>query len=204
VATIGARASGRRESRKGALVDAAFRVFMDKGVAASSVDDIVEAAGVAKGTFYLYFRTKDDAVNAVAERVVDAVVRVFETAAATPGLSPVERLLTLGESVGRVGTDPREHELIDVFHRPENRAIHDLLMARILVRATATVESIVSDGIAQRQFMAQDPHLAAGFVLATFTSLHDLVDRGADIVGVASELNGFILRGLGYVREDAR
>jgi AcrR family transcriptional regulator len=204
VATIAGRAYRRRESRKATLVDAAFRVFMDKGVAASSVDDIVEAAGVAKGTFYLYFRTKDDAVNAVAERVVDSVVRVFEGAAATPGLSPVERLLTLGESVGRVGTDPREHELIDVFHRPENRAIHDRLMARILVRATATVESIVADGIAQGQFLAQDPHLAAGFVLSTFTSLHDLVDRGADIGDVASELNAFILRGLGHEREESR
>jgi AcrR family transcriptional regulator len=204
VATTAGRASGRRESRKGALVDAAFRVFMDKGVAASSVDDIVEAAGVAKGTFYLYFRTKDDAVNAVAERVVDSVVRVFEASAATPGFSPVERLLTLGQSVGRVGTDPHEHELIDVFHRPENRVIHDRLMARILVRATATVESIVSDGIAQRQFVPQDPHLAAGFVLATFTSLHDLIDHGADLGDVASELNAFILRGLGHEPEEAR
>ena len=203
MATIAGRASERRESRKGALVDAALAVFMDKGVAASSVDDIVEAASVAKGTFYLYFRTKDDAVNAVAERVVDAVIRDFESAAATPGLSSVERLLTLGRSVGRVGTEPHEHELIDVFHRAENRAIHDRLMGRILVRAMATVESIVSDGIAEGQFAPQDPRLAAGFVLATFTSLHDLVDHGADIGDVASELNAFILRGLGYAGEGA-
>jgi len=204
VATTSVRASGRRESRRGALVDAAFRVFMDKGVAASSVDDIVQAAGVAKGTFYLYFGTKDEAANAVAERVVDAVIQVFERAAATPGLSPVERLLTLGRSVGRVGAEPHERELIDVFHRPENRAIHDRLMARILVRAMSTVESIVSDGIARRQFVPQDPHMAACFVLGTFTSLHELVDRGADVTAVASELNAFVLRGLGYEGEAAR
>jgi AcrR family transcriptional regulator len=204
VATTAARSAERRESRRGALVDAAFGVFMDKGVAASSVDDIVEAAGVAKGTFYLYFKTKDDAVNAVAERVVDGVVRVFETAAATPGLSPVERLLALGRSVGQVGTESHERELIDVFHRPENRAIHDRLTERIVVRAIATVESIVSDGIAEGQFAHQDPHLAAGFVLATFTSLHDLVDNGASVERVTFELNAFILRGLGYRREAAR
>ena len=204
VATTAARSAERRESRTGALVDAAFSVFMDKGVAASSVDDIVEAAGVAKGTFYLYFKTKDDAVNAVAERVVDGVVKVFETAAATPGLSPVERLLALGRSVGQVGAEPNERELIDVYHRPENRAIHDRLTERILGRAIATVEPIVSDGIAEGQFAHQDPRLAAGFVLATFTSLHDLVGHEADVKEVASELNAFILRGLGYRGDGSR
>jgi AcrR family transcriptional regulator len=177
---------------------------MDKGVAASSVDDIVEAAGVAKGTFYLYFKTKDDAVNAVAERIVDGVADIVEAAAATPGLSPVERLLSLGRSVGQVGAEPNERDLIGIFHRPENRAIHDRLMERIVARLIATVESIVSDGIAEGQFAHQDPHFAAGFVLASFTSLHDLIDSGASVERVTSELNAFILRGLGYGREAAR
>jgi AcrR family transcriptional regulator len=204
VATTAARSAERRESRRGALVDAAFAVFMEKGVAASSVDDIVAAAGVAKGTFYLYFPTKDDAINAVAERVVDGVARTVETAAATPGLSPVERLLSLGRSVGQVGIEPNERELIDVFHRPENRAIHDRLMERIVARLIATVESIVADGLAEGQFEDQDPRLAAGFVLATFTSLHDLASNDSDLERVASELNAFILRGLGYAARPAR
>ena len=198
MATTAARSAERRESRRGALVDAAFRVFVDKGVAASSVDDIVGVAGVAKGTFYLYFKTKDDAVNAVAERVVDGVADTVETAAVTPGLSPVERLLTLGRSVGQVGTEPNERELIEVFHLPENRAIHDRLTERIFARLIATVESIVADGIDQGQFADQDPHMAAGFVLATFTSLHDLIDSGASVERVTSELDAFILRGLGH------
>ena len=204
VATTAARSAERRESRRGALVDAAFAVFMDKGVATTSVDDIVEAAGVAKGTFYLYFKTKDDAVNAVAERIVDGVADIVEAAAANPGLSPVERLLTLGRSVGQVGTEPHERDLIDVFHLPENRAIHDRLAERILERLIPTVESIISDGIAQGEFAHQDPHLAGGFVLATFTSLHDLVGSGADLEHVASELNAFILRGLGHRGDQTR
>jgi AcrR family transcriptional regulator len=204
VATTATRAAERRESRRGALVDAAFGVFMAKGVAASSVDDIVGAAGVAKGTFYLYFQTKDDAINAVAERLVDGVAGAVEAAAATPGLSPVDRLRSLGRSVGQVGAVPNERELIEVFHRPENRAIHDRLMERVRLRLVATVESIVSDGIAEGQFAPQDPHLAARFVLATFTSLHDLVGDGAPVAGVASELDAFIGRGLGYRGEDPR
>lgn len=204
MATTTMRAAERREARRGELVDAAFRVFMSQGVAESSVDDIVTAAGVAKGTFYLYFKAKDDAVNAVAERIVEQVAVLVEGAAATPGLSPVERLLTIGGSVGQVGKDPHERELIELFHRPENRAIHDRLSERIVARLASTVESIVADGIADGSFAAQDPHLTAGFVLATFNSMHDLVGDEGSVERIAAALNGFILRGLGYEGSAAR
>ena len=52
-----------------------------KGVSATSVDDIVSAAGVAKGTFYLYFATKDDVVNAVASSLVESVAQRIEAIA---------------------------------------------------------------------------------------------------------------------------
>lgn len=195
---VATRAQARRQSRRDALVDAAFAVFLEKGVATTAVDDIVEKAGVAKGTFYLYFKTKDDAVNAVAERIVDGVAAHVEAAASTPGLSPVERLLTLGGSVGQVGNDPHERELIEVFHRPENRAIHDRLSERIVGRLASTVEAIVRDGIEQALFARQDARLAAAFVLATFSSLHDLVGDEMSVEQATTELNAFILRGLGY------
>jgi AcrR family transcriptional regulator len=196
--TAATRSQARRESRRDALVDAAFEVFMEKGVASTAVDDIVEKAGVAKGTFYLYFGTKDDAVNAVAERIVDGVAALVEAAASAPALSPVERLLALGRSVGQVGDDPHEHELIDVFHRPENRAVHDRLSERIVGRLLSTVEAIIRDGIDQGDFTRQDARLAAGVVLASFGALHDLAGDEMGVPRATAELNAFILRGLGY------
>jgi AcrR family transcriptional regulator len=45
--------------KREALLDAAIQLFRAKGVAETTVEDITRAAGVAKGTFYLYFQTKD-------------------------------------------------------------------------------------------------------------------------------------------------
>ena len=45
----------------------AIRLFEKQGVAETSVNDIVRKAGIAKGTFYLYFRNKDDLINFVFE-----------------------------------------------------------------------------------------------------------------------------------------
>ena len=45
------------------MLDSAFQLFTDKGIAKTSISDIVESSGVAKGTFYLYFKDKFDIRN---------------------------------------------------------------------------------------------------------------------------------------------
>lgn len=45
------------------MLDSAFQLFTDKGIAKTSISDIVASSGVAKGTFYLYFKDKFDIRN---------------------------------------------------------------------------------------------------------------------------------------------
>ena len=51
-------------------MDAAERLFLERGVSATSIDDIVVTADVAKGTFYLYFASKEKLLAALLERYV--------------------------------------------------------------------------------------------------------------------------------------
>lgn len=59
---MGKRAE-KKEKKRIALLDTAFELFTVKGFSQTSINDIVEKAGVAKGTFYLYFKDKDDIRN---------------------------------------------------------------------------------------------------------------------------------------------
>jgi AcrR family transcriptional regulator len=52
------RAARKREQRRGELLSAALRVFTERGYHNTRVSDLIEAAGVARGTFYLYFDSK--------------------------------------------------------------------------------------------------------------------------------------------------
>lgn len=52
-----------KQRKKNALYNTAFELFTTKGIAKTTISDIVESAGVAKGTFYLYFRDKYDIRN---------------------------------------------------------------------------------------------------------------------------------------------
>jgi AcrR family transcriptional regulator len=188
----------RRELRHRALVKAAAAVFAEKGVSATSVDDIVRAAGVAKGTFYLYFTTRDDVVNAVAAQMVEGVADRIEALATDPDRSPAERLVAFGAEVRAVGDEPPERDLIEVFHRPENRALHDRMSERAIVRLTPAIATIIADGIDRGLFHRLDPARASAFVMACFGALHEVVSDPGDVPDAIAELNGFVLRGLGY------
>ncbi len=55
-----ARAERRRTERRAAVLSAATRVFRDKGYHQASVHDIIDEARIARGTFYLYFASKQE------------------------------------------------------------------------------------------------------------------------------------------------
>ncbi len=52
-----------KKKKRESLLDSAFSLFINNGFHKTSISDIVEAAGVAKGTFYLYFKDKSDIRN---------------------------------------------------------------------------------------------------------------------------------------------
>jgi AcrR family transcriptional regulator len=189
--------TARREQTRRALVDATIALLRERGLSEASVDDIVRAAGVAKGTFYLYFSSRDDVVNAVAERLVEEVGRIVEGALAEEGRSPVERVLALGGAVSQVGREPYERELIEVFHRPENRAVHDRVGEHVLARIAPPLAGVIAEGIAAGRFVAQDPDRAARYVLACFEVLHDVIHDPAEVPAAMEQLNDFVLRALG-------
>lgn len=65
------------EIRRDQLLDAAEKLFATKGLVETTVADISEEAGVAKGTFYLYFPSKGHCVVAVKKRLADGIVDRF-------------------------------------------------------------------------------------------------------------------------------
>ena len=67
----------RKERKRQSLLAAAYGLFTEKGVAKTSVDEIVRRANVAKGTFYLYFQDKDQLLQ---QLVYDISARVLEEA----------------------------------------------------------------------------------------------------------------------------
>ncbi|HZZ10991.1 MAG TPA: TetR/AcrR family transcriptional regulator [Paraburkholderia sp.] len=83
----------RRESTRRKLLSAAVEVFAAKGPDAASIDDFLAAAGVARGTFYNYFKTTSELLDAVTSELSDEVIARIEVCVAAID-NPIERVWT--------------------------------------------------------------------------------------------------------------
>ncbi|MBN3857438.1 TetR/AcrR family transcriptional regulator [Paraburkholderia sp. Ac-20340] len=81
----------RREATRRKMLSAAVGVFAQKGPDAASIDDFIAAAGVARGTFYNYFKTTAELLDAVTSELSDEVIAGIEVCVATID-NPVERI----------------------------------------------------------------------------------------------------------------
>jgi len=64
---------GKRERTRVALIEAAIDVLAEKGLEGASIDDLVRVAGMARGTFYNYFQTREEVICAVSEHIRERI-----------------------------------------------------------------------------------------------------------------------------------
>lgn len=81
----------RRHRMRLRLIESALRVFAEKGLDAASIDDVIAAAGVSRGTFYNYFGTDAELAAAVSEELTSEAVGCIEAAVGHLA-NPVERV----------------------------------------------------------------------------------------------------------------
>lgn len=70
----------KKKEKQDALLNTAFELFTHKGIHKTSISDIVEQAGVAKGTFYLYFKDKYDIRNKLIAKKASQIFRTADEA----------------------------------------------------------------------------------------------------------------------------
>lgn len=153
-------AARRREKTRARLLESALLVFAQKGPQAV-IDDVIAHAGMARGSFYNYFRTNDELLDAVAGEIndellhiVDRVVQRYEDPAeriacgARLVLYAVERFPLIGSFMARLSFPT---------------ANGSLLTLRL-------VERDVGLGVATGRFCAISPRVAADIVLGVMLS----------------------------------
>ena len=192
-----------RTLRRAELVSAASRVFAERGVANTAVSDIVKSAGIAQGTFYLYFDSKNDIVLAVVREMTDDMLASIESAVSVSCPTAVEKLLALRDVLTAFDEDPEAVELAEFVHRAENHAIHDRLAENLTPRLIPLVESIVTQGVSEGVFDVPDAHAAAWFVLAGLQSTELSGTATADMPAAIAAATTLALRALGHPEDVA-
>lgn len=186
------------EVRRAELVAAAAALFAEQGVGDTAVSDIVKTAGVAQGTFYLYFESKDDVICAVVEELIDRMVEHIEEALADPDRRAVEKLEAMAAALLEINDEPYEVELMAIFHRPDNMPIHDRVMRSLVPRLMPHLAAIIEQGVDEGDFVSEDPETSAWFVLGALQGLEAGFTEAEAVTRAIERLKAFVLRGLGY------
>ena len=200
---MAARPRTDRAARRAEFASAAAAVCAERGVANTAVSDIVKAAGVAQGTFYLYFDSKDDVLLAVVELLVAQMVSAIDTEFDMPDATAVEKLRALSGVFVTFESDPAAAELSDFMHRPENRALHDRMAEQFTPALMPFVRGIVEQGVSEGVFDVADVDAAAWFVLGGLQSAELSGATSAEMPAALDAAIGLSLRALGYKEASA-
>ncbi len=98
--------------KRTAIIEAAIVVFAEKGVEKATVSDIVKRAGIAQGTYYLYFPSRLAVMGGIAERVVERMLEHLH--AKLDGLPPAQQLDQLAGAIFAVVE--QQHQMVALLY----------------------------------------------------------------------------------------
>jgi AcrR family transcriptional regulator len=142
----------RKEARPSEIIEAAIAIFAERGFGAARLEDVARRAGVAKGTVFVYFPTKDDLFRAVAQTVLISHLERLRSAAADldrPIAELVPMLLAQAAAVIGEGRLPAMMRLLVAESRqfPDlARVWHDEVVSKVLGMLTLAIERAQARG----------------------------------------------------------
>ena len=168
-----ARVTKAPEERRLEIVETAERLFREVGFAKCSVDMIIRDIGVAKGTFYYYFKSKEQILGAIADRVLELILAQAQQVADEPLLNALAKMqLLLSDS--HVGDDDTS-DIAEMLHLPENRELHEITNTQTVLRLSPILAAIVEQGNREEVFATARPLETIQFLL---TGAQFLLDGG--------------------------
>lgn len=114
------RTKAEAEATRESILDAAEQVFMEKGVAKASLEEIARAAGVTRGAVYWHFRNKQDILDAMLERVRAPIAEMIDEASSVgDSLDRLKQVCII--ALQKLANDARYFRVYYIlFHRNES------------------------------------------------------------------------------------
>lgn len=142
----------KKEIRKKELIKIAYDLFITKGYENTSVDEIIAKAGIAKGTYYYHFESKEQMLEEVINMMIDeGLKRAKKVVNST--LSLEEKLIF---TILALQVTPEEQSVQDAIHTKENIILHKKINDKIIDTAVPLLSSIVREAKKEGLFICDD------------------------------------------------
>jgi AcrR family transcriptional regulator len=159
----------RAADRPREILDAALTVFVERGFAATRLDDVAVAAGISKGLLYRYFDNKAELFKEVVRQTLVATIRdVGDRARASD--SSLAALDVFLEQLASVARDPRRSAIPKLIIS-ESGSFPELAvfyLAEVIGPGVQQLTGLIRRGVDGGDFRKVDPELAAKSIIAPF------------------------------------
>jgi len=170
-----ARISKEYHERKNELLNVAQKLFFTKGYRQTSVDAIIKKVGVSKGTFYYYFKSKEDLMNKLVKRTTNQILIEVKKITERTDLDALTKL-----NKAYITTRNVKLENIDllklylkVLYKDENIVLrHKIYMSNIDLLVPEFAK-IIQQGVEEKIFNTPFPRKAAKLIFEVAQTLGD-------------------------------
>jgi AcrR family transcriptional regulator len=143
----------RKDARPGEIVAAALASFAERGYAATKLEDVAAAAGISKGTIYLYFPTKEDLFRAVVRQAVLPNLEAVAALVQDPGQSSADMLRAIAERfLSLLDTDLTAIPKLVLAESGNFPALAQFYAEEVVIKGMALIRGILARGIERGEF----------------------------------------------------
>ena len=157
--------------RRNEILDVAERLFCTKGYDNTSTNDILAEIGIARGTLYYHFKSKEDILDAMIDRILDEIIRKASRIALDESVPVLERLT---QTVLAANVDTKTGDMIlEQVHKPQNALMHVKMQERLLGQLMPLFMKLIEDGISQGLMQTDYPEDTIQMLLLYSNSVFD-------------------------------
>ncbi len=174
-----ARIVKKHDIRKNEILDVAQNLFYSEGFDKTSINQIIDQMGIAKGTIYHYFKSKLELLEVVVERFITQIAESIQPILQQENLNAIEKLNTCFRQIGQIKFEKKEFmfELLKIMNRDENIIMRHKMITRSIDLLAPIIAEIIKQGNTEGLCNTEYPLESAQYILAISSYLNSKLSR---------------------------
>ena len=167
------------EERKNEILNVAEQLFAEKGFDNASTNDIIKRIGIARGTLYHHFGSKEEILDALVERMTREAIARSKAVVSDKSQPLLDRLT--GAIIALDINDGAGPEVFVQIHKPQNALLHQKMQERLINGVVPLISELIREGNETGTFDSKYPDEAAEMIIIysniAFDELTGLTDE---------------------------
>jgi AcrR family transcriptional regulator len=159
------------DARRKEIIEVSKNLFATNGYTTTSIEQIISKAGIAKGTFYYYFKSKKELLSAIVDETLSSMELLFSDIADKKDLCAIDKLKLMLRGPEKEKTS--QSSAMKSIHLPENRELQENLNINAIKVISPVITKVVIQGNQEGVFNALYPEESVQILMSASLFLFD-------------------------------